>query len=347
MADVAVIQRFLPGASPGGVGHFTDGLSRALVRRGHRVTIFSQDPAPEGAPYSVRRVPVSGRLAPLTFPFAVRRCDVSGFHVVLAQGDDQWMPRRGRPPFVRTLHGTALAEAWFNGVRGRSVKHGLLHLWFYVNEWIAAWRADALVVVSAHTRRFYRGPATVIPNGVDIGALAPDGRPKSPHPTVLFIGAVHSRKRGDLLIRAMRDVRRTLSDAELWIAGDASAPEEPGCRWLGRVDDATLRERLRRAWVMCLPSAYEGFGRPYVEAMAAGTTVVATRNPGAVEVLGDGAFGVITEPDALAQTLVGILQDAATRARLEAAALIEARRYDWDVVAQAYEQAWRKVAPGA
>src|SRR5664279_4493309 len=76
---IAVIQRFLPSRSRGGVGHFTHGLAEALVRRGHRVTVFSQDRAPDGATYDVHMVGATptarpGRLAPLAFPFEVAKC---------------------------------------------------------------------------------------------------------------------------------------------------------------------------------------------------------------------------------------------------------------------------------
>lgn len=346
MADIAIIQRFLPPTSPGGVGHFTDGLARALTRRGHQITVVSQDPGPAGAPYRVQRVPMSeSRLAPLRFPWALRAVDFSRFDIVHAQGDEQWVSRRTCPPVVRTMHGTALAEAWFNGVVGRSPKRGLMHLWFYLVEWVAAARADALVAVSASTLRWYPRRGCVIPNGIDVAALAPDGTPKSPHPSVLFVGQVDSRKRGRLLIAAMQEVRRQVPDAELWIVG-ADRPgsiEAAGVQVLGPVSDLELRERLRAAWVMCLPSAYEGFGRPYVEALAAGTTAVATPNPGARDVLGDGRFGVIASEAELASALVDILCAPERRAAFEAAGRVEAARYEWDVVAAAYEAVYAGV----
>jgi len=343
VADVAIIQRFLPSVSRGGVGYFTDGLARALMARGHRVTVFSQDPPPAGAPYQVNRVAVRWDWwAPIRFPFALRRCDFSRFDVIHAQGDDQWLSRRALPPVVRTMHGTSLAEAWFNGVVGRSPQRLLMHLWFYVSEWIAALRATVLVAVSTDTLRFYPRAGEVIPNGVELAGLFPDPAAKSAHPTVLFVGEVDSRKRGRLLIDAMRTVRATLPEAELWLVGPDAITAD-GVRSWGRVDDETLHLLLRRAWVMCLPSAYEGFGRPYVEAMASGTTAVATPNPGAREVLRDGALGVIVPPTELAGAVLRVLQSPDERARLERAALADVHRYDWSTVAAQYEAVYARV----
>ena len=71
--------------------------------------------------------------------------------------------------------------------------------------------------------------------------------------------------------------------------------EESGIHTFEHVDSEKLSELYSAAWIFCLPSSYEGFGRPYVEAMAAGTPVVATPNPGAMEVLENGRFGLIQQ----------------------------------------------------
>jgi glycosyltransferase involved in cell wall biosynthesis len=94
---------------------------------------------------------------------------------------------------------------------------------------------------------------------------------------------------------------------------------------------------------MCLPSEYEGFGRPYVEALAAGTAVAATPNPGARDVLGDGRYGVIAEDGSLADALVSLLNDADRRASLERDGLARAAEYDWSRVAAAYEDVYARV----
>ena len=325
------------------MGHFTHGLAEALIDRGNAVTVFSQDPAPPGARYAVERVSVSdGRASPLAFPWALRRSAFDGFDVIHAQGDEQWLSHRSTP-VVRTLHGTALAEAWFNGVRGRSMKRLCLHLYFYVMEFIADLRADRVAAVSAGTGRFYPRLHAVIPNGIDIPrfASAASATSKSSMPSIVFIGELDSRKRGRWLVDLfLRDVRPRVPDAELWLVSpDADrVPAAPGIVPCGPQDDESLARLLARAWVMCLPSAYEGFGRPYAEAMAAGTVAVATPNPGADDVLDRGRAGVIAGGEGLGDALVTVLGDSNTRDRLIAAGRARVQSYAWPVVAQAYEQ---------
>ena len=91
------------------------------------------------------------------------------------------------------------------------------------------------------------------------------------------------------------------------------------------------------AWVFCLPSSYEGFGVPYIEALAAGCPVVATPNPGAKEVLDHGRFGRIAPPERLGEVLLELLLDPALRNELSVRGRWRAQRYDWGLVAPDYE----------
>ena len=340
---VAVIQRFLPPASRGGAGHFAVGLCDALAKRGHEMTIVSQDPKPPGAAFDVLQLEgKAARTAPLSFPFQIARTDFDRFDLIHAQGDEQWIGRR-RKPIVRTLHGSSLDEAAANGLRHLSPKHLLLHTWFYGGELVAAMRADALVAVSRAAARHVPVHADVIPNGIDTAAFAANGTPKSAAPSVLFVGELDSRKRGRLLVREFVErVRPRVPGAELWLVSPDRA-EGPGVMHLGTLSDEALRDAYRRAWIMCLPSAYEGFGRPYVEALAAGTAVVATPNAGAREVLDEGRYGVIAAERDLAGALVSLLEDARRRALLAANGIARAREYDWSIVAAAYERVYERV----
>jgi glycosyltransferase involved in cell wall biosynthesis len=246
------------------VGHFTHGLANTLASRGHAVTVFSQDPAPEHARYAVTQVPVAHtRLAPLWFPFALRRCDFRGFDVIHAQGDDQWLSHRGLAPVVRTLHGSSLSEAWANGIRAGSPKRFALHLYFYLMEVIADLRARRVAAVSSGTGRHFPRMHAVVPNGIDVARFASAGRTasKSEAPSIIFVGELRSRKRGTFMIDVfLDDVRSRVPNAELWLVSpdtpertDATAAN--GVHHLGPLSDAELSLRLASAWVMCLPSS--------------------------------------------------------------------------------------------
>jgi glycosyltransferase involved in cell wall biosynthesis len=113
-------------------------------------------------------------------------------------------------------------------------------------------------------------------------------------------------------------------------------PVVDGVTYHEGVTDATLAALYRRAWLYVSPSTYEGFGLPYLEAMACGTPVVATPNPGSTEVLAAGG-GVLSPDDRLAAAIVSLLGDVPRRREMSAAALASAARYDMRAMVDAYE----------
>ena len=162
----------------------------------------------------------------------------------------------------------------------------------------------------------------------------------APEPTILFVGTWEGRKRGALLHRAFQEhVRPAIPNARLWMVSDR-APDGDGVTALARPSDAELQQLLRRAWVFCLPSAYEGLGIPYLEAMAHGVPVVATPNPGAEHVLASGRCGEIVEPRELGPALVRLLRDGERRAQLGAAGRERVRDFAWERLLGDYEAAY-------
>jgi glycosyltransferase involved in cell wall biosynthesis len=135
-------------------------------------------------------------------------------------------------------------------------------------------------------------------------------------------------------------IRSAIPDAKLWMVC-TDAPTEPGVEVLGRLTTEQLADRYRRAWVFCLPSSYEGFGVPYIEAMASGTPVVATPNVGAREVLSEGKFGVIADETSLADSIVRLLRNPIEREHWALTGLRRARDFSWEVVAAQYEELYR------
>ena len=146
-----------------------------------------------------------------------------------------------------------------------------------------------------------------------------------------------SRKRGRELLREFSNVvRARVPNAELWIVRDSQPIEVPGVKVFGQVSQALLVELFQSAWCFCLPSSYEGFGVPYIEAMACGTPVVTTPNPGGLEVTDNGKFGVVSDLDNIGEELVMLLESRERRHELAEDALAYVQRFDINKIAQNY-----------
>jgi len=333
---------YLPSESKIGSGWMAHRLANALAERGHAVCMFSPCRRPDDARYECRHIELRGRLRVFKWANRLRTLDLAGFDVFHAHGDDQLMPRGASPVHVRTLHGSCLDEAIHaRGVaaRGRMLVLGL-------TEVVSAIRFRNVVGVSRNALRWYPWLHEIIPNGVDTNRFCP-GPVRETDPTILFVGTYHRRKRGALLQQVFTDhVLPRVPNARLWMVCE-DAPPAPSVEVLGRLSDDELADRYRRAWVFCLPSSYEGFGVPYIEAMASGTAVVATPNPGAREVLDNGRIGVLSSDHDLGEELVGMLGDDTRREQYAARGLREAKdRFDLSVVAASYEALYQRAIEG-
>ena len=329
---IAITSLYLPSGSKIGVGYQVHYLANALTQRGHSVTVFSQTGASPDSLYDVIVVPPGRRMRTFSFAWDLRGYDLSKFDVLNAHGDDWFLWGRKRPRHIHTFHGSCMAEMLHARGLAAKVRMGMLA----ACEYNACMLADALVAVSENTRRYIPFVRRVIPNGVDLSAFSP-GKTKSAAPSLLFVGTMSNRKRGAMLLDIFnREIRTRIPNAEFW-----AVCEEPvsgnGVQWFGRVPKDKLTELYREAWVFCLPSTYEGFGVPYIEAMASGTPVVATGNVGAREVLRDGASGVIAEEDELGHVINELFGDDELRAKYREAGLMRAQDFSWDRVCAQYE----------
>lgn len=330
---IAMTNAFLPSEQRSGVPYQVHHLANALSDRGHEVTVFSFSAKPADARYETYRFPrprVPARFLPFVMAYRLATTDFSAFDVVHCHGDNYLA--RPRPPVVRTFHGTATAEM----VHARTVRRRLFFLVTVPLEWLGALLADRVVGVSEATRRHLPLVRSVIPCGVDIDTFRAGA--KADRPTVLFVGTENGRKRGAWLAELFTTkVLPAVPRAELHMVSEASGIDG-AVRRHGRVTSKQLASLYREAWVFCLPSTYEGFGVPYIEAMASGTAVVATApNGGAGEVLGGGRYGAFVDDERLAGELTHILTDAARRSVMERCGMRRARDYAWPAVAARYE----------
>jgi glycosyltransferase involved in cell wall biosynthesis len=159
-------------------------------------------------------------------------------------------------------------------------------------------------------------------------------------PYVLAVGAAEKRKNHAVLERAMRSVVAAHRGTTLVLAGprrrmSAQPADSAWMQTLGFVSDAELATLYRNAAALVMPSTYEGFGLPVLEAMRLGTPVICARASSLPEVAGDAALWVQPDDHAeLAAAISSVLDDRSLHDALSAGSLRQARTFSWDDTAR-------------
>ncbi|MBM3675722.1 MAG: glycosyltransferase family 4 protein [Actinobacteria bacterium] len=201
--------------------------------------------------------------------------------------------------------------------------------------------------VSADARRMAEealgGSYILLPNGVDVDEFAK----AEPWPTdrraVLFLGRHEPRKGLGVVLDAWSGLDR---DAVLWVASDGPETDRlrerrtPGVEWLGRISDTERASRLKGATIFCAPAlGQESFGIVLLEAMAAGTAVVASDIPGYRNVARPEEEAVMVPPgdaEVLRAALRRVLDADDLRARLVSAGEQRAAAFSMTRLAERY-----------
>jgi glycosyltransferase involved in cell wall biosynthesis len=185
---------------------------------------------------------------------------------------------------------------------------------------------------------------TVVPPGID-ASFRPGGE-RDASPLVVAVGRLVRVKRFDVLVDVLADIKVRHPDLQAVIVGEGyerdmlerRIAELGASAWIslpGRVDDATLLDLYRRAWVLASASRHEGWGMTITEAAACATPAVATRIAGHSDAIIDGTTGLLVDDDqGFAAALDRVLGDDAFRALLGKNALEHASRFTWAATAR-------------
>jgi glycosyltransferase involved in cell wall biosynthesis len=220
----------------------------------------------------------------------------------------------------------------------------------------AARHANRLIAVSQSTAddlaRFYGVPGgriAVVHSGLD-PRMRPQNastvadvlrRHKIADPYFLYVGRNHPRKNLGMLRRAFDDARRRGLEARLVLAGPGqdAQPRASDVTTLPYVSAEDLPALYAGAIALTLPSRFEGFGFPALEAMGCGTAVVASTAGALPEVVGPA--GILLSPDdagAWSQAMLELARDAALQQRLIAAGRARSAEFSWEAAAS---KTWR------
>lgn len=258
---------------------------------------------------------------------------------------------------VATVHHPITRDRILDLAAARWWRKPLVHRWYGFAEMqkkVARSIPDLLTVSSASATDiaddFGVSPDQlhVVPLGVDTAVFAPTQGPRVPGRIIAIASADVPLKGVANLLQAVAKLR-TERDVELQLVArlESKGPTEKLIAELGisdivhissGVSDAELAALLASSEVACIPSLYEGFSLPAVEAMASGTPIVASRAGALPEVLGrDGSCAELVAPgnvEELTATLGQLLDSPERRHRLGAAGRRRAVEvYSWESVA--------------
>jgi phosphatidyl-myo-inositol alpha-mannosyltransferase len=355
---------------PGGVQAHVRDLAEALIALGHRVSVLA--PADEDTPlppYVVgagRAVPIryNGSVARVQFgPVAAARVrrwlrdgrfDVLHIHEPIAPSVSFLSLVLARGPIVVTFH-TSTPRS-----RSLSAAGGVVQPFLE--------KISGRIAVSAAARQVQvehlGGDAVEIPNGVAVAHYA-HASPLPGYPreggTVGFVGRYDEPRKGmAVLLEAMAALAPDRPGLRLLVAGRGDAAELLGglppvlrgrVDLLGLVSEADKARMLRSVDVYCAPNlGGESFGIILLEAMAAGTPILASDLDAFRRVLDDGRAGTLFptgDPAGLARCLSQLLDEPTRRAALAAVGSEVVAAYDWPVVTRQVLAVYETVAATA
>ncbi|MFA5139866.1 MAG: glycosyltransferase family 1 protein [Elusimicrobiota bacterium] len=212
-------------------------------------------------------------------------------------------------------------------------------------------KAEAIVALSENTKkdlvRHYGLPPskiTVVYPGVDHGLFRPVPGASASEPYILFVGNQYPYKNIRGLLEAFSGLVREGCSHRLFLAGGKQPPHAVDALGLGdrvRSLDYVARDDLPRLYsqadLLVLPSLYEGFGLPALEAMACGCPVAVSRTSSLPEVCGEAAcYFDPVDPSDIKRAISEVLSDRTRRERMIASGLAQAAKFRWEDTAKAY-----------
>ena len=295
-----------------------------------------------GLPRAARRAGVDVIHAPAyTAPWVAPAPVVVSIHDVSYARHPEWYPYRRDPVRRMFYRRSALSAA-----------HVITMSQFSADEITAAYGIPTehiTVTPLAADPRF--SPAA--------GDPSPAPRGVTP-PYVLHVGDLHERRNLAVVIDAVGAARRgggpTASLSLVLVGSDrgvggalrsraAAAGVTEAVVYLASVSEDELVNLYRGAEALVYPSVYEGFGLPLIEAMAAGTPVLASRAACIPEVTGDAAR--LLDPSNTAEWTTAISEvvgNAAQRAQMGKAGVVRAAAFTWERAARLTWDVYRSVA---
>ena len=162
---------------------------------------------------------------------------------------------------------------------------------------------------------------------------------------IFTLSTLEPRKNQARLIKAFKLVKETFPNLQLIIAGRTGWGEIPepvsGVLMPGYVPDADLPGLYSGCLAFVLPSIYEGFGLPPLQAMACGAAVAVSNISSLPEVVGEA--GVLFDPESVESIAAGIIEAIKNRGKLKEKSLAQAAKFTWEKTAKETYRVYQQV----
>lgn len=338
-----------PPGPHGGVGSFTQTLARALVGRGHQVTVtgvYPRERSGEENDQGVRvlrlphaEIPGTGLIVNgARLREALRQVHqqspidiIEGPEISLAVIPKDFPAARvirmngGHQFFAATLG--AQPRRWRSWLERRSFAHAN-HL-CAVSNFVAETTRQLLQLGNL--------PIEILPNPVDTLRFHPQPAEVEEDGVILFVGTVCEKKGVRQLVQAMPQIAAAAPHAKLWIAGRDWNDPQTGESFIeklrgmispdltekiifkGRIEHAELPALMGKASICVYPSHMEAMPLAWLEGLAMGKAIVASQTGPGPEAIEDGVSGLLCnphEPGSIAEKIIQLLKDAELRQRL-------------------------------
>lgn len=338
-----------PPSKGGGIGSFTQTIGRALVKRGHRVTvigIYTSYRLKVEDDQGVRVIRIPGSFIPYT-GFIINSLHLQ--HVLhdlykkegidILEGPNSSLaliPKSFPVPKVMRFHG---GHRFFTITLGKRPS-----FWRSLMETLSIRHADFFCAVSRYNAEVNRlllrlkYPIEVLYNPVDTDFFHPRPEIEEKEGLLLFVGTLCEKKGIKQLIQATPLIFQSASKAYLWIVGrDTKDPKTRQSFWMGLksliphqfserivfrgpVERDQIPELMAQAQICVFPSLMEAHPIVWLEALAMGKPLVASRTGPGPEVVEDGISGLLCnpyDPHSIADKVIQLLQNKNMRENMK------------------------------
>lgn len=372
MQHVCMICKDFPPVARG-IGYYVYNLSKKLIEKGHKVTVFTRGSWKktyyeeiEGVSvYRVRFVPLYPLHLQLHGFFINRqiRSMESNFDVIHLHNPLVPVIHTSLPTII-TEHGTVKG-----GIASRdAVDIFSLGLKIFAKLYISIEQklvsnVDKVIAVSnscAHELKSYYGikDVEVVYNGVDTLFFVPNEMENEDEPYILYAGSLDALKGLTDIIRSAKYICREQQNIKFILAGRGPLEKylkrlvhdlglDEHFSFTGYVDQEILLKYYQNATIFVHPSYHEGLPTTILEAMSCELPVVATAVAGTSEIIIDGKNGFLVppkNPERLAKAILSLLNNKELRERMgkNDREYIK-RNFDWNLIAKKFEEIYVNV----